>query len=124
MKHYLSALVLVAGFAAAQANAGCDYPSKPGKLPDGTSATKEEMLAAKKLVVDYTESMKSYLECLDAETTAKLAAMPTALEKDKAEYQSKQDQKHNAAVTEMTEVTDNFNVQLRAYKAKNPPKTS
>jgi len=124
MKHYLTALVLVGGFAAAQANAGCDYPSKPGKLPDGTMATKEEMLEAKKTVVAYTENMKTYLECLDAETAEKLAGMPKALEKDKAEFQSKQDQKHNAAVTEMTEVTDNFNVQLRAYKAKNPPKTS
>jgi hypothetical protein len=124
MKHYLTALVLVGGLAAAQANAGCDYPSKPGKIPDGMSATKEEMLAAKKLVVKYTEDMQTYLACLDTETSEKIAAMPNATEKEKTEYQQKQDQKHNAAVIEMTEVTDGFNEQLRAYKAKNPPKTS
>ena len=33
--------------------------------------------------------------------------------------QRMQDQKHNAAVEEVTDVTERFNEQLRAWKAKN-----
>ena len=124
MKHYLTALVLAGALAATQANAGCDYPSKPGKAPDGTQATKDEMLAAKKIVVQYTQDMTTYLTCLDTEFQAKVASMPNVTDKEKAELQRKQDEKHDAAVGELTSVTDGFNEQLRAYKAKNPPKTS
>ena len=118
MKHHLTALVLVGGLAAAQANAGCDYPSKPGKFPDGNSATKDEMLAAKSVVVQYKTDMEAYLGCLDNEVSEKLAAMPNASEKEKADLQNKANQKHDAAVTELTSVTEGFNEQLRAYKAK------
>jgi len=117
MKHYLTAFVLAGSFAAAQANA-CDYPAKPGKLPDGNSASKDEMLAAKKLVTTYTDEIKAYLDCLDKDTTEKLAAMLNATEKEKAEVQKKTDKKHDAAVTEMMSVTDGFNEQIRAWKAK------
>jgi len=47
MKHYITALILAGGLAAAQANAACNYPVAPGKFPDGNQASKDEMLAAK-----------------------------------------------------------------------------
>ena len=34
MKHYITALILVGGLAAAQAQAACNYPVAPGKFPD------------------------------------------------------------------------------------------
>src|SRR5215831_16718070 len=118
MKHYLTALALAGSLAAAQANAACTYPSKPGKMPDGNTASKDEMIAAKKLVVQYNTDMAAYLECLDTEFSAKLASMPKATDKEKADLQKKQDEKHDAAVNELQGVTDGFNEQLRAYKAK------
>jgi hypothetical protein len=121
MKHYMTALVLVGGLIAAQANAACNYPSKPGKMPDGNTASKDEMIAAKKIVVQYNTDMAAYLECLDTEFNAKLASMPKATDKEKADMQKKQDEKHDAAVNELQTVTDGFNEQLRTYKAKNPP---
>ena len=122
MKHHLTALVLAGALAATQANAACDYPTKPGKSPDGTVATKDEMIAAKKLVVQYNTDMTAYLTCLDTEFNAQLATLPNATtDKEKAEVEKKQDEKHDAAVNELTAVTDGFNEQLRAYKAKNTP---
>ena len=59
MKQVFSALIIGAAFAAAQAHAACDYPIAPGKFPDGSQATKEEMLAAKGLVVKYNTDMDS-----------------------------------------------------------------
>ena len=121
MKHYLTALILAGGLAAAQANAACEYPVAPGKFPDGNQASKDELLAAKKSVVKYNGEMETYLGCIKAEYDAKVAAETTATDKQKAEMQKVQDQKHNAAVEEVTAVTDRFNEQLRAWKAKNPP---
>ena len=121
MKHYLTALILAGGLAAAQANAACDYPVAPGKFPDGSQATKDEMLAAKKSVVKYNGEMETYLACIKTEYDAKVAAETSATADQKAEMQKAQDQKHNAAVEEVTAVTDRFNEQLRAWKAKNPP---
>jgi len=119
MKHLLAALVLTGGFAAAQANAACQYPVAPGKFPDGSLASKEEMLAAKSQVVKYNTEMDSYLGCIKTEFDTRLAENANAPADQKAEMQRKQDEMHNAAVKEVMEVTERFNEQLRAWKAKN-----
>jgi len=62
--------------------------------------------------------METYLECIKAEYDAQLAAKTDATDKQKAEMEKVQNQKHNAAVEEVTAVTERFNEQLRAYKAK------
>src|SRR5690349_14342270 len=119
MKHqFLAAVVLVVGGFAMQANAACDYPVAPGKFPDGTQATLDEMKAAKASVVKYNADMETYLECIKSEYDAKVAAQTDATPQQKAEMEKVQTQKHNAAVDEVTEVTNRFNEQLRAYKAK------
>jgi hypothetical protein len=114
---FLAALVLASGFAM-QANAACDYPVAPGKFPDGTQASLDEMKAAKASVVKYNADMESYLECIKSEYDTKVASQTDATAAQKAEMERVQAQKHNAAVDEVTEVTNRFNEQLRAYKAK------
>lgn len=122
MKHQvLTALIVAGGLAAAQANAACNYPVAPGKFPDGTQASKEEMLAAKKLVVKYNDEMTAYIECTNAEFDAKLAAQSDATEAQKSDMTRMQAQKQDAALKEVTDVTERFNEQLRAWKAKNQP---
>ena len=125
MKKYLTALVLTGGLAAAHANAACTYPAAPGKFPDGNQATKEEMLAAKKLVVQYNTDMDSYLTCIKSEYDASVATETGAPADKKDEAAKKQEaqynSKYNDAVKEVTDVTDRFNEQLRAWKAKNQP---
>jgi len=118
MKHqFLAAVVLIGGFAM-QANAACDYPVAPGKFPDGGQASLDEMKAAKASVVKYNADMEAYLECIKSEYDAKVAASSDATPQQKAEMEKVQNQKHNAAVDEVTDVTNRFNEQLRAYKAK------
>lgn len=118
MKHQLLAAVILAGGFAVQANAACDYPVAPGKFPDGSVATLEEMKVAKGQVVKYNNDMETYLKCIRDEYDAKVAAQSTATPDQKEEMERMQNQKHNAAVDEVTEVTNRFNEQLRAYKAK------
>ncbi len=119
MKRYvLCALILGGSLAASHAMAACEYPTAPGKFPDGTVASLDEMKAAKASVVKYNNDMEAYLTCIKDEFDAKVAENTSATDKQKAEMQRMQDQKHNAAVKEVTEVTERFNEQLRAYKAK------
>jgi hypothetical protein len=118
MKHqFLAAIVLIGGFAL-QANAACDYPVAPGKFPDGNQASLDEMKAAKASVVKYNADMETYLQCIKDEYDAKVAAQTDATPQQKSEMEKMQNQKHNAAVDEVTDVTNRFNEQLRAYKAK------
>jgi hypothetical protein len=116
-KQLLAAIVLTGGFAM-QAQAACDYPVAPGKFPDGTQASLDEMKAAKASVVKYNADMETYLTCIKSEYDAKVASQTDATAEQKAEMERVQNQKHNAAVDEVTEVTNRFNEQLRAYKAK------
>lgn len=115
----LTALIVACGFAAANANAACDYPVAPGKFPDGSVASKEDMVAAKKLVVKYNDEMTAYLSCTKTEFDAKIAAQTDATDAQKADLTRVQAQKEDAAVKEVTDVTERFNEQLRAWKAKN-----
>ena len=121
MKHVFSALIIGAAFAAAQAHAACDYPVAPGKFPDGSMASKDEMLAAKGLVVKYNTEMDTYLGCIKGEYDASVAALTKPTKEDLAKIEKAQTQKQDAALKEVTDVTERFNEQLRAWKAKNVP---
>ena len=125
MKHVFSALIVGATFAAAQAHAACDYPVAPGKFPDGNQATKDEMLAAKNQVVKYNTEMDGYLGCIKTEYDASVAGLTKPTKDDLGKLEKAQTQKQDAAIKEVTDVTERFNEQLRAWKAKNaPPKPS
>ncbi len=117
-KHVFLALVAAGSLAAAQAHAACTYPTAPGKFPDGAQASLDDMKAAKAEVVKYNAEMDTYLGCIKTEFDAKVASTAGMSEKQKAEMERMQSQKHNAAVEEVTAVTERFNEQLRAYKAK------
>jgi len=121
MKHVLSALIVGATFAAAQAHAGCDYPTPPGQFPDGSLATKDEMLAAKGQVVKYNSDMDAYLGCIKTEYDASVAGLSSPTKEQLAKIEKTQSEKQDAALKEVTDVTERFNVQLRAWKAKNAP---
>jgi hypothetical protein len=70
---------------------GCNRPSAPTSIPDGASASKEDMLAAKKAVDAFKSGMEEYLAC----------------EKSSAKIE--------AAQNELLKVADRFNVQVRAF---------
>ena len=92
MKSLVSMTVLWAALAVPAF--ACERPSAPTSIPDGASASKEEMLAAKKAVDAFKSGMEEYLAC----------------EKSAA--------KQEAAQKELVRIADQFNVQVRAFKAK------
>lgn len=92
----------------------CDYPNRP-HIPDGSTVTKDELLAAKSAVQTYLASVDDYLLCVEAETEA---ANDKSSEEDSemAKKRSKLlDQKFEAANQEKELVGEQFNRQIRAY---------
>jgi hypothetical protein len=73
---------------------GCDRPAAPTSIPDGSSASKEEMLAAKKAVDAFKSAIDEYLTC------------------------EKSGAKKDGAAAELVKVADRFNAQVKAFKAK------
>ena len=121
MNKALGLLVIAASLSTA-AYADCTYPRKPAKLPDGNTATRDEMVAANKLVKQYNADMTVYLDCIKTEydgTTAKLPA--DATEDQKKQLATVYARKNDAAVDELQGVATQFNEQLRVFKAKTPP---
>lgn len=124
------ALALSLAIGTSAAHAACSYPRAPDNIPDGETATKEQMLAGKKEITRYNEEMNAYLNCIKLEYDGALAELDKegsatqsdgakkSVETRRADFERKQTQKHNAAVDEVTAVVDRFNQQLRAYKKK------
>ncbi|HKE45153.1 MAG TPA: hypothetical protein VKB41_11525 [Steroidobacteraceae bacterium] len=124
----LAALTLLAS----AAKAACTYPTAPTNIPDGNTATRDEMIAAKNEVGKYNEAITAYQNCLklesdnsiaelDKQAAGKSDADKKALEEQKKEAERKLVEKNNAALDEVTAVVERFNEQLRAYNKKNPP---
>lgn len=107
-----SALFLAGTFALA-----CDYPDRP-HIPDGATATKDELLAAKAAVQSYVAGVDEYLLCVENDEKASVAE----LEDPSAEVLQRRDEllnkKFDAANEEKALVGEQFNQQIRIYNAK------
>ena len=78
------------------------------------------MLAAKKPVVKYNTDMDAYLGCIKSEYDAKVAASPDyARARRAAKWRRCRTRSTTRPSKEVTDVTERFNEQLRAWKAKN-----
>ena len=119
MKLLLTAVALAATALAPAAYADCTYPQAPSHLPDGNSATLAEMLAAQKVVSSYNEQMTAYLSCIKLERDSRVAQAGDKLTKQqKQELEAIEVQKNNAAVDQLHTVADQFNTQVKIFKAR------
>jgi hypothetical protein len=84
----------VLGAAVAVPSLGCERPTAPTSIPDGKTAAKEEMLAAKKAVDAFKSSVEEYLAC------------------------EKSGAKKDAAAAELVKLADRFNAEVKQFKAK------
>ena len=123
MKAWIPLLLVLTLGAASVARADCAYPAAPQTPPDGNTATKDQMIAAKHDFDRYNTEMNTYLDCLNQQikdTTPKDVSKLSPDEKKKAEEQQKiLVQKNNAAVDELQVNVGRFNEQLKIFKAKN-----
>ena len=94
----------------------CDYPDRP-HIPDGSTASKEELLAARDGVNQFFERVDEYLRCIEAEAKASLKA-EGAGDKERQERDEELNRTFDAANGEKAMVGELLNKQIRAYNAK------
>ena len=84
----------------------CRLPPAPSKIPDGSTATQQEMVTAMETIKQYNSDVQTYLKCLDFEARQNQLSP------------GDQTSLHNTAVDQLTHVADEFNVQVRSFKSK------
>lgn len=94
----------------------CDYPQSP-TMPNGSTASKEEMVAGQKDVKSYIQELEEYQQCLVDEEEAARAELELEPEdvKQREELLTK---KYNAAHDEMVKVAAAFNEELKEYQSR------
>ena len=95
----------------------CDYPQR-ADVPDGQTATKDEMIAGQQSVKSYMAAMEEYLACIAADEETAIAQLENPGEEVLQQREQMLGKRHNAAVEEMEIVAAEFNNEVRAYKAK------
>ena len=120
-----SALVLAGMLSAGFANAECVYPKAPASIPDGKTATEEQMITGMKAVKDYNAQVTAYLSCLDMQMQTDISAAGTEAPPETiAQIKAINAKRHNAAVEELESHAARFNEQVKAYKGRDKEKKS
>lgn len=117
--NYLLATLLMGSSMAMAAD--CVQPETPA-LPNGASATMDEMIAGQQAVKSFQADNVEYMRCLDeAMQKAKIA-----VEKGKGDPEANQAaygeavEAYNEAVSTEESVAGQFNTEIREFKAANP----
>ena len=122
MKAFL-AMAAVTVLTAAPVYADCPYPAAPNKIPDGATASMEEMLAGQKAVKAYDQAIGEYNDCIDKELADSIAKAGDKLKPEQRQDMEKvETQKHNAAIDQEQSVADRFNEQVKVFKARTEKK--
>lgn len=96
----------------------CDYPARID-VPNGMTATKEQMMEGQRDVKSYVAAMETYLDCLLEEEKAARSQMDNLSAEDEQLREDLLNKKYNAAVDEMETVAALFNAEVRAYRSRN-----
>jgi hypothetical protein len=95
----------------------CDYPERPS-MPDGNTASKDELLAAKNDVQEFIAKVDQYLTCIESAEKEAAAALDNPSEEELKRRDDMLNMKFNAANEEKVLIGEQFNQQIRAYNQK------
>ncbi len=118
MKFFNIAIVGLALSSASAFAADCAAPAVP-ELPDGASASMEQVLKGQKAVKAFQAANLEYMSCLEPGMTAAQTAIDEGTEGAAEKYEEIQSS-YNAAVSAEEGVAGQFNTEIREYKAANP----
>lgn len=115
----ITGMLLAGLLATAAASAECSYPKAPSGLPDGATATQDEMVDGMKAIKEYNNQVTTYLNCLETEMNTRIeAAGPEARADQVEQIKAIHTKRHNAAVEELESTAARFNEQVKVYKAR------
>ena len=114
MKSIISLGLLIGSLGYAQfALSDCNYPKMNTDIPNGATATMEDMVAAQTDFKAYNSDMDAYLACLDdqlSKISEDLDIYPDIKKHNTSKY--------DAAVEVLTEHANDWNQAVRDYKAQ------
>lgn len=114
----LAACLLALPLAAAGSDCG-EPPERLWDLPDGTSASKEEMLEGQAQVKGYMEKAQAYVDCIDAAEEETMKQLPS-MEDSKRKYHIKRleqaRRQRNQVVENMQAVAEDFNREIDLFQ--------
>jgi len=114
------ALIGMALGSAASMAGECTEPNLP-TLPDGATASKDQMVAGQKAVKEFQASNTEYRACMDPQLSAAQVAADGDSPSEKAQAALKKlNDDYNASVTKEEELATRFNAALRDYKTAHP----
>ncbi len=88
------------------AAANCVLPAPPSRVPDGGSATEQEMVAAMRTLKQYNDDVGEYTKCLEFEQKRNRITF------------DEQTRHRDNALTTLASVASQFNEQVRRFKAR------
>jgi len=95
----------------------CDYPERPS-IPDGNTASKDDLLAAKNSVQVFIAEVDEYLTCIETAEKDAVAELDNPSAEELARRDDMLNKKFDAANEEKVLLGEQFNQQIRAYNAK------
>jgi hypothetical protein len=107
-------VVLLATLSDAPAFADCAAPEAAVQIPNGSEATRDEMIAAQKAVKAYDMAVAAYSTCMEQEQHTK-----AVVGVDAARLSDEYSRRTEAAVDKLQKLADRFNTELRTFKARN-----
>jgi hypothetical protein len=117
MKNIIRIISTTLLLALTSAGFACDYPKKVD-MPDGITATKEDMLSGQRNVKEFVANMEVYLECIVAEEKESRSQAENLEPEEEQLREDLLNKKYNAAVDDMEIVAANFNIAVQSYKAR------
>ncbi|MGI9264761.1 MAG: hypothetical protein ACR2QU_07520, partial [Gammaproteobacteria bacterium] len=99
--------ISVAILFAAQGAFACEYPQRVD-VPNGVTATKDDMIAGQKGVKSYMASMEEYLSCIEGDEAQAVLSMGDVDEDTKRQREEMFNKKYNAAIEEMNLVAEEY----------------
>jgi len=88
------------------AGAECLLPAAPSRIPDGSTATGQEMVAAMRTLKQYNDDVTEYTKCLDFEERRNRISFDD------------QEKHKDLALNTLATVAGLFNEQVRRFKAR------
>ena len=110
---WIQALAVGALACGGSAQADCAFPKAPASIPDGKTASEQEMITAMNAFKAYNDEVTAFGSCLDEETNG--SGMASA---QRMQMKTLKTKKLNAAVDELQAKAKLFNEQVRIYKAR------
>ena len=95
----------------------CEYPQRPA-LPDGSVASKEDMIAAQAAVKEFLAAVDEYLDCIEQEEKDAIAAIDNPDEETIRRRDELLSKRFDAANEEKFLFGEQWNQQVRAYNER------